>query len=228
MSNNKKVLIVLTNVATYGQTNDATGLWLGETTEFIDELFKVGIEVDYTSPNGGYVPIDPRSLNYLDENMTSYYKDSDFQKRALMHSIPAKEINPDDYSAIYYTGGHGVMWDFPNNPYLQRISEAIYKNGGYITSVCHGIAGLFFLQNENRKALIAGKKITGFTTAEEYLSGKFKKVPFMNETLAQQRGANFLKKRAYKPFAIQDGQFITGQNPFSPREVAHLLIQNIK
>lgn len=160
--------------------------------------------------------------------MTSYYKDSDFQKRTLMHSIPAKEINPDDYSAIYYTGGHGVMWDFPNNPYLQRISEAIYKNGGYITSVCHGIAGLFFLQDENRKALIAGKKITGFTTAEEYLSGKFKKVPFMNETLAQQRGANFLKKRAYKPFAIQDGQFITGQNPFSPREVAHLLIQNIK
>ncbi|MBM7617427.1 putative intracellular protease/amidase [Weissella uvarum] len=224
----KKVLVVLTNVSTYGDHADATGLWLGEATEFVDELNKVGIDVDYVSPEGGYVPIDPRSLKYADENIFEYYKSSDFIDRALTHSMAAKDIKPDEYDAIYYTGGHGVMWDFPNNPYLQRTSERIYQNGGYVTSVCHGIAGLFYLQDENQQPLIAGKQITGFTTTEEYLSGKVREVPFMNEKIAQEKGADFKKARAYKPYAVQDGQLITGQNPFSPRQVARLLINNLK
>ncbi|MCB6839496.1 type 1 glutamine amidotransferase domain-containing protein [Weissella viridescens] len=224
----KKVLIVMTNVPSYGDSNAATGLWLGEVTEFVEELEKVGIEVDYTSPKGGYIPIDPRSLKYVDNTIMNYYRSSDFIERALTNSLPANAVDADAYDAIYYSGGHGVMWDFPNNPYLQRISERIYQNGGYITSVCHGIAGLFYLQDEQKQPLIAGRNITGFTNGEELLSGKVNQVPFSNERLAKEKGANFEKKRPYKPFAIQDGQFITGQNPFSPRQVAELLIKNLR
>lgn len=46
--------------------------------------------------------------------------------------------------------------------------------------------------------------------------------------MAQKRGANFNKKRFYKNYAIQDGRIITGQNPFSVRSVAQLLIQELK
>lgn len=154
------------------------------------------------------------------------YSSSDFQQRALTNSLKPSEVHPEDYQAIYYTGGHGVMWDFPTNPELQDITRKIYQQGGFVTSVCHGIAGLLNVKDADDNYLIAGKKITGFTTAEEILAGKRKVVPFLNEEVAKLHGANFQKKRAYKEFAIQDGQLITGQNPFSARAVAKILIQN--
>ena len=221
-----KILAVLTNTIEYNGTDQATGLWVGEATEFVDEVTKAGFDIDYVSPKGGFVPLDPRSFKYTDKSTMDIYSSSDFQQRALTNSLKPSEVHPEDYQAIYYTGGHGVMWDFPTNPELQDITRKIYQQGGFVTSVCHGIAGLLNVKDADDNYLIAGKKITGFTTAEEILAGKRKVVPFLNEEVAKLHGANFQKKRAYKEFAIQDGQLITGQNPFSARAVAKILIQN--
>ncbi|MCF1615789.1 type 1 glutamine amidotransferase domain-containing protein, partial [Tetragenococcus koreensis] len=136
-------------------------------------------------------------------------------------------VNADDYCGIYYTGGHGVMWDFPNNSALEKISLQIYQNNGYVMSVCHGIAGLLFIKDENGQYFVKDKKITGFTTTEEYLSGKSSVVPFFNEKIAEKHGAQFVKKRAFKSFAVQDGLIITGQNPFSARSVAQKFLENV-
>jgi putative intracellular protease/amidase len=223
----KKILVVLTNTIRYHGTQQATGLWLGEATEFVDEVTNANFAIDYVSPKGGFVPLDPRSFKYTDKSTMDIYASSDFQQRALTNSLKPEQINPQDYSAIYYTGGHGVMWDFPTDPKLQEITRKIYQQGGLITSVCHGIAGLLNVTDANGKYLIAGKNITGFTTAEEILAGKRKVVPFLNENVAKSHGANFQKKRAYKEFAIQDDQLITGQNPFSARAVAKLVIKNL-
>ncbi|MQM78750.1 type 1 glutamine amidotransferase domain-containing protein [Lentilactobacillus buchneri] len=224
----KKVLIVLTNVTRYQGTNDPTGLWLGEATEFAETIQKAGIDVDYVSPKGGFVPLDPRSMKYTNESIIKFYETEDFQKRALTNSLRPNEINPDDYLAIYYTGGHGVMWDFPNDRALQQIALSIYDNGGYITSVCHGVAGLLNIKDDAGRYLIAGKSITGFTTAKEIIAGKKSVVPFLNKQAVEKRGGKFKKKRAYKEYAIQDGHLITGQNPFSPRAVARLLLENVQ
>lgn len=223
----KKVLVVLTNVTRYPGTKDATGLWLGEATEFVEEMLKANIEVDYVSPKGGFVPLDPRSMKYADESIMNIYETADFQKRALASSLHPNQVNANDYDAIYYTGGHGVMWDFPDNKELQNIAQTIYKKNGFIASVCHGMAGLVNIKDDNGNYLITGKAITGFTTAEEVLAGKKSVVPFLNKEIAEQRGAHFKKKRAYSEFAVQDGHMITGQNPFSVRAVAKLLIKSM-
>ncbi|WPK10404.1 type 1 glutamine amidotransferase domain-containing protein [Lysinibacillus louembei] len=223
----KKVLVVLTNVTRYPGTKDATGLWLGEATEFVEEMLKANIEVDYVSPKGGFVPLDPRSMKYADESIMQIYETADFQKRALASSLSPNQVNASDYAAIYYTGGHGVMWDFPDNKELQQIALAIYKNNGFISAVCHGMAGLVNIKDDNGNYLIAGKAITGFTTTEEVLAGKKSVVPFLNKEIAEQRGAHFKKQRAYSEFAVQDGHIITGQNPFSVRAVAKLLIKSM-
>lgn len=223
----KRVLVVLTNESQYGNRPEATGLWLGEATEFVQELEQKQIAIDYVSPNGGYVPIDPRSLKYATEADLKMYQSLDFREKSLAHSLKPSEIEPLDYSAIYFTGGHGVMWDFPYNEELHQISWEIYQNGGFLTSVCHGISGLLFLKNEQGGYVIKGKHITGFTNSEEVMSGKLKIVPFLNEDVAKLNGALFTKKRAYAEYAIQDGQLITGQNPFSPKAVAKLLLKNL-
>lgn len=118
----QKVLIVETNVTRYGQTNDPTGLWLGEAAEFVDELQRANIEFDFVSPKGGFVPLDPRSMKYTDDEIMRIYESQDFVTRGLTNTMTPAEVHTEDYAAIYYTGGHGVMWDFPNDQPLQKKS----------------------------------------------------------------------------------------------------------
>ncbi len=223
----KKILVVLTNTVKYGEKNAATGLWLGEATEFVAEVQKQGFEVDYVSPQGGFVPLDPRSMKSIDDESFAVYEQRQFQEKALAHSLKPSEVTPAGYCGIYYTGGHGVMWDFPNNPELEKISLQIYENNGYVMSVCHGIAGLLFMKNKDGEYFVKDKKITGFTTTEEHLSGKSSVVPFYNEKVAEEHGAQFVKARVFKSFAVQDGRIITGQNPFSAKAVAEKFLENI-
>ena len=111
----KKVLIVETNVQKYAGTDEPTGLWLGESVEFINELYKQKIDVDFVSPQGGFVPLDPRSMKYTNADIMNVYLDKEFIRECLVNTKKPKDIYPENYNAIYYTGGHGVMWDFPDN-----------------------------------------------------------------------------------------------------------------
>lgn len=228
MNTRQKILVVLTNIDHYVGDSEKTGLWLSEATEFVDEVTKAGYEVDYVSPQGGKVPVDPRSMKkrYVSQSDQALYESNDFRQQALQMSHHPQDIEVEDYVAIYYTGGHGVVWDFPQDKVLQDIAYAIYEKGGFITSVCHGVAGLLNIRDKQGNYLIAGKKITGFTKWEEILSGKLKKVPFITEDEVKKRGANFQKKLPFASYAVQDGRFITGQNPMSGRAVAKLLLTN--
>lgn len=224
----KKVLIVLTNIKKYKNYPIPTGLWLGELVHFYDEIKKYGIEADFVSPDGGYVPIDPYSMKFADEIDYKWYNNIDFVQKSLADTLKPTDINPQDYFAIYYTGGHGVLWDFPDNEALQKIAMQIYNDGGYVTAVCHGVVGLLNLKLNNGEYLIKGKEITGFTNTEEILSRKHNKVPFSTEQELKNRGAKYRKKRFFKSYAIADTRVITGQNPWSPRAVAKLLVEEIK
>ena len=221
--NKPKVLVVLTNTTRYGNTAKLTGLWLSEATEFVATMQQYNIAVDYVSAKGGFVPLDPRSMRYVNQGIVRIYESEDFQRRALARSLSPDKVRPEDYVAIYFTGGHGVMWDFPQDEALQHIAAAIYGQGGFVTSVCHGIAGLFNIPGKHGGYLISGKRVTGFTSAEEMLAGKMHVVPFLNERVAVERGAKFVKRLPYTPFAVRDGRFITGQNPFSANAVANQL-----
>lgn len=86
----KKVLIVETNVTHYQGTTEPTGLWLGEVAEFVAEMKNAGIEVDFVSPKGGFVPLDPRSMKYIDESILEIYEDPDF-----IHSGLTDTLRPD-------------------------------------------------------------------------------------------------------------------------------------
>lgn len=223
-----KILIVLTNISKYEKDDTPTGLWLGELIHFYDVIKKEGFEVDFVSPKGGYVPIDPVSMKYMGEVDYKWYQNVDFQYNALGNTKKPEDIQPEEYIAIYYTGGHGVLWDFPDNTVLQDIASTIYNNGGYVTAVCHGVVGLLNIKNQSGHYLIENKNVTGFTNTEEWLSQKMSKVPFSTENALKKRGAKYHKARFFKSYAIEDDRIITGQNPWSPVAVAQLLVQRLK
>lgn len=221
----KKILVVLTSVAKYPNLNRATGLWLGEAVHFVKKVEAAGYAVDYVSPQGGYTPIDPHSLAMADDTDWAWYQDKAFMDR-LGTTLQPSDVNPDDYIAIYFAGGHGVIWDFPDNQALQTLSRKIYENGGYVSSVCHGAVGLLNIKLSNGALLVNGKKVTGFSNEEEKLAELDQFVPFLTETELVQRGAVYQKAAApWAAFAVADQRLISGQNPASGGAVAELLIE---
>ncbi|MGR8978733.1 MAG: type 1 glutamine amidotransferase domain-containing protein [Gammaproteobacteria bacterium] len=220
----QKILVVVTGVEKYPNLDRATGLWLGEVVHFAKKMEEAGYEVDYVSPKGGYTPIDPHSLASADATDWAWYQNKAFMNR-LGATLKPSEINPDDYAAIYFAGGHGVIWDFPDNEALQSISRKIYEKGGFVTSVCHGAVGLLNISLADGSLLIKGRKVTGFSNEEEALVDLDKVVPLLTETELIARGAVFEKAdRPWASFAVEDNRVITGQNPASASAVADLLI----
>lgn len=220
----KKALIVLTNIEQYGEHERLTGLWLSELTHFYDELVKVGYEADFVSPKGGYVPLDPHSLTMMDDVDRTYYRNATFRNRALGQTLRPEEVKATDYELIYYTGGHGVMWDFPESVEIAELASQIYQNGGLVTAVCHGVAGLLPIKDEDGQPLIEGKVVTGFTNQEEELNGTADLVPFLTETALREKGAKVEIGTAFSPVVRQDNRILTGQNPQSARALGQTVV----
>lgn len=226
----KHILHVVTNIAHYPQSNRATGLWLGELSHAYDAFEQQGYQQTIVSPLGGQSPIEPKSLSpwVADASVRSRYKDPAFMA-LLEQTVQPAEINWQDYDAIYYTGGHGVMWDFLDQPELQHITQQMYMSGAVVASVCHGYCALLNIQLADGQYLIQNKKITGFSWTEEILAGVSKLVPYNAEQTAKLHGAIFSKCRIpYMSHVVSDGNLITGQNPFSARATAAKIIEYLE
>ena len=224
---NKKVLVVLTSIEKYPNMERATGLWLGEAVHFVKKVEAAGYSVDFVSPQGGYTPIDPHSLQLAEAVDWEWYHNKAFMNR-LGATLKPSDINPNDYAVIYYAGGHGVIWDFPEDATLQTISQHIYENGGIVSSVCHGAVGLLNIKLTNGALLIAGKSVTGFSNEEETLAGLAQHVPYLTEDELVKRGAKYVKAELpWAAFAVEDQRVITGQNPASGGKVAELVLAKL-
>lgn len=125
------------------------------------------------------------------------------------------------HDAIFFTGGHAVMYDFPENVGLQRITREMYERGDVVASVCHGYCGLLETTLFDGSHLVAGKEMTGFAWREEVLARVDKLVPYNAEQRSKDRGAHY--RKALLPFVsyvVVDGNLVTGQNPGSARATA--------
>ncbi len=223
-----KVLIVTTNHTTYLHSNHTTGNWLSEVTHFYDVLHKAGYAIDLTSPEGGPIPFDPKSLKLQEPINNRWWQDATFAD-AIANTIPASEVKWQDYDAIYYAGGHGVMWDFPDNPYYQTIAQALYEDGKIVSAVCHGVGGLLNIKLKNGQFLIKDKALTGFSNFEERLAGLKKQVPFLLESNLVKRGARYQKNLIpFRPYCVTTERLITGQNPNSAHLVGEAVVEALR
>jgi putative intracellular protease/amidase len=218
-----RILLVVTNVDHYdADPSHRTGLWLSELTHAHDLFARRGFEQDIVSPAGGRVPLEPRSLRFPNYDKSARAWHEDPARMALLEDTASPEqIDPAEYDAIYFTGGHAVMFDFPGSQGLQRITREIYEHGGVVGAVCHGYCGLLETRLSDGSHLVAGRSITGFSWREEILAGVAKLVPYDVEERMKERGARYSK--ALLPFvsnAVVDGRLVTGQNPGSARETA--------
>ncbi|MFT4299582.1 MAG: type 1 glutamine amidotransferase domain-containing protein [Aeromicrobium sp.] len=217
-----RILHVVTNVAHYDDPSHATGLWLSELTHAWEVFAEHGFEQTLVSPAGGAVPLEPRSLKFPNEDKSAKAWQADPDKMALLeNTLRPDQVNAADHDAIYFTGGHAVMYDFLGSEGLQRITTEIFERGGIVSSVCHGYCGLLDTKLSDGSYLIAGRQMTGFSWTEEVLARVDQLVPYNAEEVAKQRGARYRKaKLPFVPHVVADGNLVTGQNPGSARKTA--------
>jgi len=186
---------------------------------------EAGIECDFVSPRGGYTPLDPIGLQMFVKPIDwEYYKDEKF-RAYLGNTKKSAEVVSTDYNIIYYAGGHGVVWDFPEDENLQKIAKEIYEAGGIVSSVCHGAVGLFNIKLSDGSLLIQGKTLTGFSNSEEIAAELADHMPYLTEDVLVSKGANYVKAdKDFVSFAVSDGRLVTGQNPQSGGEVGEKVL----
>lgn len=218
----RRILHVVSNVARYGDGNEPTGLWLSELTHAWQVFAAQGHEQRLVSPAGGVSPLEPRSLKWPHLDATAKAWLADPTRMALLSTTARPDaIDAADFDAVYFTGGHAVMWDFPDAQELQRIARDVFERGGIVSSVCHGYCGLLNTRLSDGSLLVAGRRLTGFSWREEVLAGVAGKVPYNAEEEMRKRGAHY--EKAWLPFVprvVVDGRLVTGQNPQSARATA--------
>lgn len=223
----RRVLMVVTSHSLLGSTGEQTGAWLAEVTHPYYEFVDSGFTVTFVSPQGGEPPVDPRSLGADDPTNTRFLQDSVAQD-LFSHSLPPDSVAAKNFDIVFFCGGHGTMWDFPDNERLATVTSEIYEAGGVVGAVCHGPAALVDVTLSDGTYLIDGMTVTAFTNEEERARGLQDVVPFLLESRLRERGAEFDGAENWQENVVVSDRLVTGQNPASAREAALACIRAYK
>lgn len=220
-----KTLQILMIVTGAGQmTNgEPTGLWLEEFAVPYQIFQQAGAEITVASPKGGATPIDARSTPTAEQAKA-------WQAAAarLKNTEPLTKITADKFDAVFLPGGHGTMFDLPNNPQLAKLLQQFSADNKIIAAVCHGPAAFVGVNNSDGKPLVADKTITGFTDSEERAVALDHAMPFLLESKLRELGGKFIGKDDFVAHAVHDGKLVTGQNPASSEPAAKRVLELLR
>lgn len=222
------ILFVLTSHDKLGNTDKKTGFWVEEFANPYYALIDKGATITIATPKGGAAPIDPSSkdASATTKDTERFNKDKVVQAKISNTKVLAT-INADDFDAVFYPGGHGPLWDLATDSISISLIEKFNNQHKPIAFVCHAPAVLKEVKNSDGNFLVNGKKVTGFTNTEEEAIGLTNVVPFLVEDMLTKNGGIYSKGENWKPYAIKDGNLITGQNPASSELVAQKLITSL-
>lgn len=217
-----RILAVTTSTAKAGE-DIAAGFELTELSRAYYTFLANGYEVEIASPRGGRPPA--RMDDELIDLDYAFLNDPVAQS-LVNNTIRLDSVDPTRYSAVYFVGGKGTMFDFPEDPYIQHIAASIYDAGGVVGAVCHGPAALLNVRLASGEHLLAEKRVTGFTNEEELFIIKDARhvFPFLLEDELGKLTV-FERGRMYLDNTIVDGRLVTGQNPWSTWSVAESMVR---
>lgn len=224
VSSRGKLLAVVTSTPEMGASGKKTGYELTELSRAYYVFTANGFEVDIASPKGGNPPvvIDDDDVDVYD---FAFMNDAVAQAKAK-NTIALAEVNIDDYEGVYFVGGKGAMYDFPDNRVIQEMVKQYYEANKVIGAVCHGPAALVNVTLSDGSSLLDGKKVSSFTNQEElFLIPDAEEIfPFLLQQKLTESGARFEEGSMYLENVVADGNVLTGQNPWSTWALSEAMI----
>ncbi len=221
MSKTKRILMVVTNHSTL-TSDHKTGLWLEEFAVPYNAFKNQGYEIKVTSIEGGDIPLDPNSLS---EESHPEWEEAEGK---LKNTTKLTMDDAENFDAVFMPGGHGTMFDFPNNLTLQHILQRFAESNRVIAAVCHGPSGLVNATYQNGTPLVEGKKVSAFTDKEEQEMQLVDAMPFLLESTLREKGAEIVSGDNWADVSVRDGNLVTGQNPQSSGSTAEKVIQALE
>ncbi|WLR46417.1 type 1 glutamine amidotransferase domain-containing protein [Halobacillus litoralis] len=217
---------ILMVVTTADKMNDEldTGLWLSEFGEAYVEFANKGYDITIASPKGGKAPVDDRSLEGGETpqeilDTAKYLEDT-------VKIDDVKDVSK--FDAIFLPGGHGTMFDLPDNKKLHETIRDLYEADKVVAAVCHGPAGLVGVTLSDGSPIVKGQTVTAFTDEEERATTLDAHMPFLLETRLRELGADFVGEDNWTDHVQVSGHLITGQNPQSTISVAKAVINQLE
>ncbi|MFT4941274.1 MAG: putative intracellular protease/amidase [Paraglaciecola sp.] len=225
--NRGKILAVVTSTEMMGTSGKSTGYELTELARAYYVFKANGFEVDVASPKGGKPPvvIDGDDMGKFD----FAFLNDELAQQKVDNSIAMADVDTSLYQAVYFVGGKGAMFDFPENAAIKSLVSDYYQSGKVVGAVCHGPAALVNVTLDDGSALLANKTVSSFTNEEELLLIPDAKeiFPFLLQSKLIEQGANFDAGHVYLDNMVQDGNLVTGQNPWSVWLVAESMIEQL-
>lgn len=230
-----KILMVAGSPSVSAQTGWPIGFWAAELTHPLHAFKDAGYDVELASTSGGKLemdgysnPLDPSGYSAHDVISLGFMQQGWFNEM-LANTQSITEVDPNDYDAIFLVGGQSPMYTFKGNEALQILFVAFYEAGKPSAAVCHSTTLLLEAKLTNGDLLVKGKTWTGFANAEEQFADNFvgmKIQPYWIEEEARKiEGTDFRVKEAFTPYAIVDGNLVTGQQQNSGGVAAQLLLE---
>jgi putative intracellular protease/amidase len=216
-----RVLFVLTSHDRKG--SKPSGFFLSEATHPHRLLADAGYQIDFVSPKGGKAPLDPDSLD-LDDGVNAKFWNDPVLRGAVEHTRRPSEVSAGDYAGIFFAGGHGAMWDLPDDVDLAALTASIYEHGGVVAAVCHGPAALVNVKRPDGEYLVKDMFVAAFTNDEEREVGLDRVVPFLLADRLVQRGARHDAAPNWAIKVCVSGRLVTGQNPASATRVGDAML----
>lgn len=218
----KKVLIVVTNHSTLGETDQENGTYSPEITHVVSVLNKNNVDYDIASIKGGKAPLYGTDIEGDEEN-AKVLGDDAFRNR-INNTLPIANLSIEDYAGIFYPGGFGLLSDLAHDQSMGALASRVYDSGGILSAVCHGPAGFLPIKLSSGESLLSTVSVTGFTREEEIDFGTINDIPFLLEERLSRSAQQYTKKQPWQPLVITDNRVITGQNPASARGVGEALV----
>ncbi|CAE7127277.1 unnamed protein product [Rhizoctonia solani] len=219
-----RILFVYTS-ADKSPSGTPTGWWLAEAAHPY-YLLRGNAEIDFASPKGPNPPLDAGSVKLsTDDESVRFLEDPEVQEK-LANAKKLVDVDPSNYNAVLYIGGHGPMFDLATDPVNTQVANAFFQSGKITAAVCHGPGALVTVTDASGKSLFAGRNVTGLSNVEEDAVGGTSLVPFLLEDRIKELGGQYSK--AEEPFGVKvvvDGNVITGQNPASARAVGEAILE---
>lgn len=224
-----KILMVLTSHEQLGDSGHKTGFWAEEFAAPYYAFKDAGAEVVLASPKGGQPPIDPNSeQSDAQTAATVRLFEDEAAMEQLANTVKLSDVTADEFDAIFYPGGHGPLWDLSQDPLSIGLIQQFWEQEKPVAAVCHAPAVLVNAKTPAGEPIVKGRKVSGFTNSEEAAVGLTDVVPFLLEDKLKELGGLYEKVDDWKPYAVVDGNLITGQNPASSEAVAEALLKKLK
>ena len=220
------ILMILTSHDKLGSTGHKTGFWLEEFAAPYYVFKDAGAQLTLASPLGGQPPLDPKSDEAgAQTDATRRFWADPAAQAALADTAKLWTLRASDFSAVFYPGGHGPLWDLAEDTASIELIDTLIAAGKPVAAVCHAPAVLKHAKAADGKPLAQGKRVTGFSNTEEQAAGLTDVVPFLVEDMLKTQGGDYSKVADWQPHVVVDGLLITGQNPASSAPAAQALLE---